>query len=127
VIVKGTGVTVFVSDGTGKEGPVANLVDTTITTAAAAAVAGRNYLAPYLTQARGSYVLSDRAPSTQSYPGGFVTISDARLGLSTVDFAVGSVTRTFNPSQRENWTVTFGGQAPSAAGLMRQLTRNQLS
>jgi hypothetical protein len=127
VLVKGTGVTVFVPNGSGKEGAIAVLTDTTITTIAQATVAGNAYLASYATQARGSYQLTDKAPATSSIPGGKVTITDQRLGLSATVFSVGSLRRTFNNSQRENWTVAFGGQPPSVAALARQLTRTTLS
>jgi hypothetical protein len=127
VFVKGTGVTAFVPSGAGKEGPIAFLNDTNITTLAVAIQAGISYLVPYTTQARGTYALRDKAPAVNSIPGGKVTITDTRLGLSATVFAVSAVMRTFNASQREDWIVAFGGLAPSMTGLARQLTRTTLS
>lgn len=133
VLVKGTGVTAFVSDGTGKEGPIATLNDASITTVAQAQAAGLFYLNGYSQTARGSFERQDRAPqgigggTPYGKPGGGVFVTDTRLGLSAVYFTVKSVQKTFNPSQRENWTLAFGGLPPSVASLARQLTRDTRS
>jgi len=130
VLVRGTGVTQMVVDGTGKEGPVAVLDDSSVTTTAQAIVVGTNYLTDYASDVRGSLELTDWPVwASQSRPGGYFTlgITDARLGLSAVTLRGSEVVKTYNPSGRQNWTVSFGAATPSLAGLTRQLTRTTLS
>ncbi len=129
VIVKGTGVTAFVGDGSGKPGAVALVSDTTITTTAAAQSAGTAYLTQYASQIRGSFEQQDWAPTVLSVqrPGGAVHIGDARVAPVNIDAMITGIDKTWNPSQRENWLVSFGGNPPSVTALTRQLTRGTLS
>jgi hypothetical protein len=127
VLVIGTGVSALVSADTGLPGQVAVISDTTITTLAAAQGAGQSYLSTMLATIRGSYRQSDRVASTTVHAIGRVRITDASMGLSAKPFAIFQIQKTFNPSGRENWTVSFGGLPPSGAALMRRLTRATLS
>jgi hypothetical protein len=127
VVVVGTGISLYVTDGTGKMGPIASLSDTTITTAAQAQSAAAAYLTGFVATIRGSYSQTDRVPVRTTHPGGRVTITDAAVGLSSNSFRVMQIDKTFNGSTRENWTVTFGGLPPSGATLLRRLTRDTLS
>lgn len=124
VIVTGTGVTVVTPDGSGKVGPVAVLSDATITTAAAATAAGRAYLATTRLGLRGTWRWTDRAAVPAARVGTLVTITDARiLGGSPLIAAVFGIDRSFQPSGREDWTVTYGGLPRSAARILRRWTR----
>jgi hypothetical protein len=128
VIVKGTGVTQYVEDGTGKVGPIGLLTDSTITTAAQALAAGLAFLAGYASPVRGTVGYTDvnltTYGMTNAHPGSSIQILDTRVGLATVAFTVSSIAKTFNPSGRENWVVGYGGVAPSAMALMRRLTQS---
>lgn len=127
VMVRGTGVTVIVVDGSGRMGPIAVLDDTTVTTAAMATAAGVAYLNAFRSGLRGRFGQSDRAGSAVIHAGGFVQITDARVGLAAEFLRIMRIGRTFNPSGRENWVVDFGGLPPSGAALIRHLTRDTLS
>lgn len=117
----GTG---LVTDGSGKAGPISAFTDTDIDTAAKLAAAGAAYLADYTAALRGSYRWVDRVPESLVRPGSSVTITDARAGLTSAQFRIGSISKTFNPSGRENWTVYFGGTIPSMTSLARRLTKD---
>lgn len=127
VFVRGTGISGTVSDGTGKMGEIATLDDASITTAAGVIAAGIAYLQAFNAGVRGRYQRTDWTPVATIHAGGYVRITDARADLSAVDFRIMEIRKTFNPSTRENWTVTFGGLPPSGANLMRRLTRDTLS
>lgn len=127
VIVIGTGVTVTVGDGSGKPGLIATLRDPALTTAAMATSAGVAYLNGFSPTVRGSYSRTDREPDAAIHAGGRVVISDTAAGLSTKPLRIMQVRKTFNGSNREDWTIAFGGLPPSGAALIRRLTRDTLS
>jgi len=132
VVVKGTGVTATVSDGTGKPGATAVLVDSTITTLAAAQQAGAGYLRQYASAIRGQFTYTD-------YLGGvvgihafqlFAGIADARLGLIGTTQQVSALARSnfhTGGGLKEDVVFSFGGKPPSVTQLTRQLTRTTLS
>jgi hypothetical protein len=134
VVVKGTGVTATVSDGSGKPGATAVLVDATITTIAAAQQAGSGYLRQYASAIRGQWTYTD-------YDGGgngihafqtFGGIADARLGLTGTNQQVSAIARSNfhgggSSNNKEDDTFSFGGRPPSVTALTRQLTRTTLS
>src|SRR6185436_20938617 len=97
------------------------LVDSTITTLAAAVAAGTAYLAQYASTARGRFGVSDTIILQSHVFHSYARIIDARVGLASQDFAISSYARTFNPSGRENIVISFGGDPPSVTALTRQL------
>lgn len=134
VVVKGTGVTVTVGDGSGKPGATAVLADSTLTTVAAATQAGQGYLRQYASAVRGQWTYTDYDGSATGIHAFMVnpSISDARLGLSSAFYRVTAISRTnFHGAGagtvREDDTFSFGGTAPSVTRLTRQLTRTTLS
>lgn len=128
VIVVGTGVTAFVSDGTGLAGPAVRLDDTTITTATAARAAGIAYLAQYAAGTRGNYERQDHIPTANVHPGSIVNITNTQIGIAPgTPYRIGSITKSFNPSGRENWKITYGLLPPSLTRLIRRFTRSTLS
>lgn len=127
VVVSWASGVVVVGDGSGKRGTVASFGDSSLTSAAAALSAGRAYLASLRTTDRGSYRQRDRAASATVRAGCRVNITDARLGLSATAFRIVQIDKTYNASNRENWTISFGGLAPSVASLIRRLTRSTVS
>jgi hypothetical protein len=130
VIVKGTGVTVTVGDGSGKPGPTAVLSDSTITTVAAATQAGIGYLKQYATTARGQFALTDSPQFAGGQAHTFtwnVTFTDARVGFSSTFQRITTVSWSFTNAERQDLAIAFGGPAPSMVGLARQLTRTTLS
>lgn len=129
VFVRGTGAGIFatITDGTGLMGDVASINDTTLTTLAMVQDAGATYLAQFQTSARGSFHKIDWAPPISVHTSSLAIITDARAGLSATVFVIMQIDKTFNPSTRENWAVSFGGLPPSGARLIRRLTRGTLS
>lgn len=127
VVVKGTGVTATVTDGSGKLGPFRTLEDTTITTVAAATAAGASYLATFQQTIRGDFDLLDHSPVTTIHTGSFVLITDARAELAGEYRRIMAIRKRYHGTGRQDWTVSFGGLPPSGAALMRRLTRDQLS
>lgn len=130
VVVRGASLVVVVTGASGKMGPVAGITDTNLTTTTAAQAAGRAYLAAFRSGLRGQYQRTDWSPPGVGpwvYAGSLVVITDARAGLSSSTFRIMQIDKTFNPSGRENWSISFGGAAPSGAALMRRLTRATLS
>lgn len=130
VFVRGTAVTAYVTDGSGKPGPTAYLADTSLTTADACIAAGTAYLAAYGTVIRGSITYTDRADwagGEGSHPGSSVTITDTRLGLSSSVQKVAQFDRAFRHSGRQDWVVSFGSRRPSMVQQVRRLTRGTRS
>lgn len=127
VVVRGSALSVTVPGGEGVMGPVASITDTTITTIADAWQRGQAYLASFRQSLRGSYRQTDRVPNATIHPGSIVVLTDARVGLAAVPLRVAQIDKEFNPSGREDWTLSFGGMPPSGAALIRRLTRATLS
>lgn len=130
VVVTWSAGVVAIGDGSGKLGAVGSIVDVTLTSAALASAAGQAYMASMRTTDRGSYRQTDRAASDLVRVGARVDITDARLGLTGgigSRFHVQQIDKTYNAAGRENWRVSFGGLAPSAAVLIRRLTRDTIS
>ena len=117
----------FVSDGTGLPGQYAYLEDASVTTAAALTARGTSYLQDFASGLRGSFDLSDKSGtqivSSTTHTGGVVTVTDARVGLSSTRLRMMTIAKSYNPSGREDWTISFGGIAPSMVNLVRRLTR----
>jgi hypothetical protein len=119
----GTG---LVTDGSGKPGKIAVIPDSTITTSAARDIAGQAYLARQSQGARGELDIETFIPSTNVKAGSRVVITDAQLGLSSADFRIASIVKRFEgPTQ--SWQVQYGKAQPSAARLVRALTRTPVS
>lgn len=127
VLVRGTGVSVLVTDGSGRPGPRAILDDSTITTAAGAQAAGAAYLRPYGATYRGTIAYVDRAWTDLRPAASTVQITDTRLGLAGLNLEVREIRRRFRNSGREDVSITYGGLVPSMTRLIRRLTRGTRS
>lgn len=120
----GTGI---VSDGSGKIGSVAQLSDSSITTADAKQAAGLAYLAQFSIGTRGSFMLQDWTPTLTVHAGGqLILFNEPRLPSVGGSYVIASIRKTFQAT-RQNWTISYGGLQPSAMGTTRRLTRSTLS
>lgn len=117
--------TVLFYDGSSKPGQVVILDQPTILTAFDAFTAQEAYFAQFSVGVRGDFTLSDWTPDANAHAGGLVTYTDTML-VTSGDYRIGSIRKTYT-GVRETWTISFGGMAPSAANLMRRLTRSTLS
>jgi hypothetical protein len=98
--------------GTPVMGPTATISDPNATSAASRDAIG--LAATYGGAAvRGSFRLLDA--EAQVHPGYAVQFGVGAVLPSTLSYRVGTVSRTFNPSGRCDYTVSFGGAAPSYA------------
>jgi hypothetical protein len=128
VTVTGTGVSVTVTDGTGKPGATVPVTNLGLTTAAACTFYGLAYLAQYATSVRGTITITDTDPATwgalaKFHVGGVSNITNSRLGIAGVSYKMTTIAKTFNGSGRENWVISYGGAGhPSAVALARHLT-----
>jgi hypothetical protein len=113
ILVVGTGGTWSFQDGTGLPGPVQVIEDSTVTTAAAARALAAGTLGPATARAQGTYVLEDWAPTLDVKAGSRTRITDTQVGLANAGYRVMGVTKTYNPSGRETWRVTYGALPPS--------------
>lgn len=125
-----------ISDGSGKPGATALLVDETLTTAAGRDAAGAAYLAQYAGKLTGRFRVQDRAWSatvgTQVRAGSRVQIYDDALapfaagGVASVIMSIDkSYTDALDPGGAgplETWDVTIGALPPSLAALLRRLS-----
>lgn len=111
------------SDGTGLTGRTEIITDTTILDAFTARNRAVNLINTAAPTVRGSFTLSDFAPATTIHAGSYIVFTDAAVGLSSFQSRIFEIRKTFNASGRENWTVAFGGAPPSAARLLRKLTK----
>jgi hypothetical protein len=118
----GTGV---MTDGTGRIGRIAYINDQTADTAIKLGQTAGAYLAQFRVDERGTLEIQDAAPTAGVRPGSLLALTDAATG-ATGTYRVMAIRKTFTGA-RENWTVTYGGLPPSAANLMRRLTRDTLS
>jgi hypothetical protein len=130
VYVKGAsaGGTGLVTDGSGRLGQVAYLEDETSDGADALVSVAAAYLADKSATVRGSVTAETVTPSdynstSEFYrPGCTLDLTDPSVSVSGT-FMTTEVRKTFNRDGTENWGVAFGGVPPSAAHLMRRLTR----
>lgn len=123
VYVKGTGVTLLVTDGTNEAGETAYLNEPQITDAVAAALAGAQYLRQWKTSSRGEFDLENIADATGKnvHAGGLIDLLDSVVGVQKRP-VIGSIERTFH-SASQDWHVTYGGLPASLATLVRRVTR----
>jgi hypothetical protein len=133
VYVKGTGASAYVTDGSGAIGRQAVLSLPALTTSAACQAAGVAYLTTAgFTASRLSFVVSDTQSRDWGYADramGAVTLTDASLGLSSVQYAIVNVNiRLHGGGVRSKVVrVSLAGAAPAGSFLLRQLTRDTLS
>lgn len=113
-------------DGTGKLGEIATINDPSCDTATKLAQAQYRYLVDNAPPLRGSFRLEDWTPTAGVVVGSNVILTDASTG-ATGTYRIMQIDRTFLASGRETWIVTYGGLQPSAANLIRRLTRSTLS
>jgi len=115
------------SDGSGIRGRGGLINDTTITTEDVARTRGVGLMAQVRATSRGSFSLEDWTPPTTVHAGSLVSITDAATGLATTH-RIMQIDKSFLPSGRQTWRVTFGGlAAPSLTRLIRRLTRESLN
>lgn len=129
VQVKGSGVTVTVSDGSGVFGRAASISDPA-TGIQGAQAAGWAYLANQQSLLTGHLTL-ETAPGAGSGTSlidvlSRMTFSDASLGLSAVDTQMQRIQVTFAPSGEETWDIDFGVTLATGAAYVRSLTQDQL-
>jgi hypothetical protein len=124
----------IVTDGTGLPGPIAQLTDTTSDTDLKKRSIGWGYLAELTSVIRGSLRLEAFTPTlsasgglNQQRAGGWITITDGQIGLTTQKFRIYQIVKRFNASGTEEWDVTFGGRPPSLMRSVRKPTRSTLS
>jgi hypothetical protein len=122
VFIKGTGVSGFVSDGSGLPGQIAYLEDTNVTTADQLKSRGNAYLSQFVSGIRGTYDQSDRDATSTTHAGGMVTVTDGRVGLSAVTLRIMTIDKRFH-AVRQDWSIGFGGIEPSFVNAVRRLTR----
>jgi len=94
-------------------GHITMITDATILTAAAKDTRAFSLMPDNDAPARGTFVLSDRAGSESINPGGSLVLTDAQVGLSSAEFRIGTIDRTFLGNGLQTWTVTYGAAAPS--------------
>lgn len=116
----------LVPDGTGIPGAITTLADSTILTRADRDARAFALLAGATAELSGSLAQLDFAPAVDVHPGSLLSLTSPNTG-ATGDYTIMGVSKSFNPSGRENWSVTYGALPPSAAALLRRLTRATLS
>lgn len=130
VYVQGSGIAGIVSDGTGIVGQVGSM-SCNATTARGLLGAGLAFLGRQRATVRGRLTLSELltqgAPGAEWHAGSFVTLTDAQHGFAGDVFALDRIEKRFYDGGTEDWTLTFGGTAPTAASLMRRLTRSTIN
>jgi hypothetical protein len=116
-----------ISDGSGKRGRTAVIVDVNNMTTEGIVAQGLAYLNDYRGGLRGSLSLEDVAsgPTAAIDALRLLTLTDPATGGSGT-YTINSLEFSFFGSKR-NVVVNFGGLPPSAAALIRRLTRTQLS
>lgn len=114
-------------DGTGIRGKQAFIDDSGLTTLRDAQLAAQVVIDAAANQVRGSFDIEDFTPAATIHPGSFVTITDAAVGLSAVSYKILEIKKTFNNSDRQNWTVSFGNPAPSAIRYIKTTTNPRSS
>jgi hypothetical protein len=122
VFVNGTGVSAFVTDGSGKVGPINYVSDATIDTQAKATNYATNVLAGYAVPIRGQLRRESWLPTLDIHPGSSLFLTDARLGIVNVGRIITNLSKTFEGGKLETWVVAFGGNPPSVSTLIRKLT-----
>ena len=128
VFIVGTGLGAYFSDGSGIIGQQAIITDSTVTTAAHAAVVAQGYLGEFAPGLRGRLHLQTfNHGATKYQAGGLLTLTDAMIGLAGATFRIGSIRKRYNSNGTEEWDISFGGLAPSAMNLVRHQTRGTLS
>lgn len=126
VVVTGTGASATVFDGSGKAGAIAQLTDTTLTTAAACRLAGLSYLAGFSVSLRGTFDLTDFTPAASVHAGGQVVITDPNVGIAATTYQIGTIRKQYLAA-RQSWSIAYGGTRPSVVAAIRRLTRGTLS
>lgn len=122
----------LVSDGSGIPGPVAFISDDTSTTDAIRDTIGQDYLGQQSQSVRGSLRFEPVDASELAFynyrPGGRLTYEpDAQVMGELTFFTIFSISKSWRPVGVEDWTVSFGGFAPSATKQTRRLTRTTRS
>lgn len=122
----------LVSDGSGIPGPVAYITDDSSVTDTIRDAIGRDYLGAQSQSVRASATYapmnSDTLTTDNIRPGShFWAMADSQVMGADTRFMLFSITKTFRPGGFEDWTVSFGGFAPSAVKQTRRLTRDTRS
>lgn len=123
VYIKGTGVTGVFTDGTGIRTRQLFLSDASIANADDAQRVANGLLGSVSGSVRGSYWRRDFTPPAGVHAGSLTTITDDATG-ATGTYRIYQIRKTYLGSGRKTWYVAFGGNPPSAAALVRKLTRS---
>lgn len=107
--VAGTG---LVTDGSGKPGRIEYLADSTILTQAARDSLAKGRIAASVAQVAGSFTLADWTPTADVVAASPLVLTDVQAGVSST-YRIAGITRMFNDSGRETWTVSYGVMPPS--------------
>jgi hypothetical protein len=128
VTVKGASQTRVYTDGTGKMGESAYIVDATLVTTAAIEATGRQYLQNQSAAIRGTFSLEDTSEATLGANDVMrrLDLTAAAAGIAITFGFMTQMTFTFYSGKR-NVAITYGGKAARASGLIRSLTRSTLS
>ena len=80
-------------------------------------------------QVRGNWHQATLNHGTTKYHAGATTIiTDTMVSLSgSTSFVVFSISKRYNSGSTEEWTINFGGLAPSVTSMIRRQTRGTLS
>lgn len=122
------------SDGSGIVGPWAQISDSNSLTADYAKRVALSYLARHGLTIAGEFDVEDQASgepnigstNLQRLPGmSQLQITDVNLGLLAYAVVIGEISKTFLPSGKEQWHVTYG-TTQSGAAYLRQLTRSRI-
>jgi hypothetical protein len=126
-VVGGTAVgTGIVMDGSGIPGRIVTLTDTSVLTLADKVGRAYRIFAGAQAVVAGEISQDDFAAIAGVHPGGRLTLTSPNTG-ATGDYTIMAIDKTYNPSGRENWRVRYGALPPTAALLLRRLTRSTLS
>lgn len=118
----------YFGDGSGIQGPAALITDTTILTTADAVARALGYMTRQAPNVRGTFRLENFTPNVNVHAGSFLDITDAATGLSTTQYRIMEIRKTFQGNGKQNWDVTFGGLgSPSVTRLTRRFTRSTLN
>lgn len=128
VYVRGSGVSVLVTDGTGVPGRISSITDpgTTVAQVTAAGIAWLARQGPLLTGSFGMEGYGLGTTTTQLDALSPVMYTDSVLGLTAVVTYITSLTIEWAPSDEATWQISFGSKLTSAASYLRSLTQDQL-
>ena len=115
--------TALFPDGSGIPGPTAVINDSTILTYGGAFSAAASYFKANGVLASGT-VVSDEwdnigTAGAEAHAGMTVTITDPNIGLSSFSATINEISKTFNNSGTERWSISYGSRLRGSTYLRR--------